>query len=292
MGRVLGTGLRGAAAAVLYLVCFVVPYGALLPPQAAPPAGEEPLSAGAALLLVAVLNTAALGWPILRAGRRGWALAVPLAVAFFGIQTFMAQVESVIFQAYPAYARHLPLAMVPRIMLAGLVHAALWVPLAVVVFGRFRSHGAPVAPGTVAVAGWPWRLALAAAVYVVLYFTFGYFVAWRVPEVHRYYGGTDPGSLWLALRDVFVGTPWLPPAQLVRGLLWTGLGLLVIRILGRTRLESSLAVATLFAVVLSSGLLLPNPYMPFAVRMAHLAETASSDFLFGLVVGWLLAPRR
>jgi hypothetical protein len=32
--------------------------------------------------------------------------------------------------------------------------------------------------------------------------------------------------------------------------------------------------------------------MPEAVRIAHLVETASSNFIFGLLVGGLLAPRR
>jgi hypothetical protein len=31
--------------------------------------------------------------------------------------------------------------------------------------------------------------------------------------------------------------------------------------------------------------------MPESVRMAHLAETASSNFLFGALVGWLLRVR-
>jgi hypothetical protein len=49
------------------------------------------------------------------------------------------------------------------------------------------------------------------------------------------------------------------------------------------------AVGLLFAVLVNAQLLLPNPYMPDAVRMAHLIETASSTFIFGLLVGWLLA---
>jgi hypothetical protein len=47
--------------------------------------------------------------------------------------------------------------------------------------------------------------------------------------------------------------------------------------------ESGLAVALLFAAV-NSQLLLPNPLMPYEVRMAHLLETATSNFLFG----WLI----
>ena len=35
-----------------------------------------------------------------------------------------------------------------------------------------------------------------------------------------------------------------------------------------------------------------NPYMPPDVRLAHGIETSSSNFLFGLLVGWLLRAKR
>jgi hypothetical protein len=44
-------------------------------------------------------------------------------------------------------------------------------------------------------------------------------------------------------------------------------------------------------LVMNAQLLLPNPYMPEAVRMAHLMETASSNFIFGFLVGWLFTQR-
>jgi hypothetical protein len=56
--------------------------------------------------------------------------------------------------------------------------------------------------------------------------------------------------------------------------------------------EAGFAVALLFAVVMNSQLLLPNPLMPLDVRMVHLVETASSNFLFGwLIVLVLGGPR-
>jgi hypothetical protein len=39
-------------------------------------------------------------------------------------------------------------------------------------------------------------------------------------------------------------------------------------------------------------LLLPNPLMPREVRMAHLLETASSNFLFGWLTVLVLLWRR
>jgi hypothetical protein len=48
----------------------------------------------------------------------------------------------------------------------------------------------------------------------------------------------------------------------------------------------------LFAVVMNSQLLLPNPLMPREVRMAHLLETATSNFLFGWLIVLVLRGRR
>ncbi|OLD49726.1 MAG: hypothetical protein AUI63_02160 [Gemmatimonadetes bacterium 13_1_40CM_2_60_3] len=57
------------------------------------------------------------------------------------------------------------------------------------------------------------------------------------------------------------------------------------------RTETVLAIGLLFSVVMNAQLLLPNPYMPEPVRMAHLVETASSNLIFGVFVGWLLTQR-
>jgi hypothetical protein len=39
---------------------------------------------------------------------------------------------------------------------------------------------------------------------------------------------------------------------------------------------------------MNTQLLLPNPLMPYEVRMTHLLETASSNFIFGFVLVWFL----
>ena len=56
------------------------------------------------------------------------------------------------------------------------------------------------------------------------------------------------------------------------------------------RWETVLAVGLLFSVLTAASLLLPNPLLPPEVRAVHLVETGSSNFLFGLLVGWLLTP--
>jgi hypothetical protein len=283
--RFVVTSLRLAGTTVAFLVTFTLAYGLVMPASAAPPS-DSSLSPSLAFLLMAVLETAVVGWLILRSRDDGWPLAGRMLLAYFGVQTFMPQSDSLLFQLNAGFAQHLPAAMVPRIVAAGLLQACLWIPLAVLTLGRWR-RAASDAPPPSPIGGGIAKWLRAAVVYVVLYFTFGYFVAWRQPAVAAYYQGTDSGSFWHQMGAVLRNTPWLPAAQLLRGLLWTGLGLLVLRGLRGSLAEKALAVAALFAVVMDAGLLLPNPYMPEDVRMAHLVETASSDALFGAFLVWL-----
>jgi hypothetical protein len=139
---------------------------------------------------------------------------------------------------------------------------------------------------------WAWKLTVIALAYLILYFTFGYFIAWRNPAVPEYYGRTDPGSFFAQMATVIRDTPWLIPFQIVRAMFWVALALPVIRMLKGQRLETALAIGFLFAVVMNAPLLLPNPYMPEAVRMAHLVETSSSNLIFGVLIGLLLTERR
>jgi len=246
-------------------------------------------------LVVAALDTAVMAWLILRSRLRGWALTATMIAVLFGVQSFMPQVESWVFQAYSGMAQHLPAEMIPRILMAGLLHACLWTPLAVRILGRWRTEPASdtaAGPRPAASAPlWSAKLPLAAAAYVLVYFVFGYYVAWRSPAVRAYYQGTD-GPFWMQMRSVLRDTPWLPAFQLLRGAAWTALGVMVLRSMGGSLTERALAVGILFAVVMSAGLLMPNPYMPYDVRMAHLLETGSSDFLFGMFVAWLFGRAR
>jgi len=165
--------------------------------------------------------------------------------------------------------------------------------LAVPILGKARGADNPetnsrlqMTPGE-----WIWKLTVIAAVYVILYFTFGYFVAWQNPAVREYYGGVDNGFL-SQMGSVLRDTPWLVPFQILRALCWAAIAVPVVKMLKGGWLEASLTLALLFSVLMNAQLLLPNPYMPETVRMSHLVETASSNFIFGMVIGWLLLRRQ
>jgi hypothetical protein len=129
--------------------------------------------------------------------------------------------------------------------------------------------------------------------YVVVYFMFGYFVAWQWAETRVFYTGTTAIKPFLAhFWDLFRTEPIILPFQLLRGALWTALALLIVALMKAKQREGSLAVALTFASLLSLPLgLFANPYMPPLVARSHFLEISSSMLLFGGIAGWVMGSK-
>jgi len=280
--------VRLVTLATLYFICFAAVSAALLPSISEQPDPAQADATLAALLAVSFLNTAVLAYVILRSRWAGWKLILVIFFVLYGVVTVMPQIETAFF------VTRLPPGMLPRLFLAGAIIAALFSPLAVLILGKRRPDrvGDENRPRLqMPATEWAGKLALIVFAYVIIYFTFGYFIAWKSVAVRDYYGGSDPGSFFAQMRAVVRDTPWLLPLQAVRALLWAAIAVPVIRMMRGRWWEAGLAVALLFSVVMNSQLLLPNPLMPREVRLVHLLETASSNFLFGWLVvlvllGW------
>ena len=282
------TALKVLALTILYFACFVIISGALLAPAAPQTEPADVAATLGALFVISLLQTAAVAYIILRSSWTGWKLILAMCFAFYGVNTLMPQIETAYF------VTRLPPGMLPRLFIAGAIMTAVFVPLAVLILGRARARSAGDFRRErlkLPMSEWAWKLALIAIFYIVIYFTFGYFIAWKSPAVRAYYGGSDPGSFSTQIVSVFRDTPMLFLLQAVRALLWAAIAVPIVKLMKGAWWEAGLAVGLLFAVA-SSQLLLPNPLMPADVRMAHLLETATSNFLFGwLVVVTLLARR-
>lgn len=295
-------GLKMVALTVILLLSFMIAslISGVSAPQTAPegPAAETEASAAVGLshsdakavlpllALASFLQVVVFTYIILRSRWYGWKLAVAAFVAFYGLMTVIAQIESVVF-----LPDKLPPDMIPKLFLMGAIIAGVFCPLAVLIMGGMRSKSEPRGSNLhliLPAPEWVWKLLVIMIGYLILYFGFGYFVAWKQPAVQEYYGGTDPGSFFAQMGVIWKETPWMFALQAFRALLWTAFALPVIRMLKGGRWEAALVVAMLFAVW-SGMLLLPNPYMPQAVARTHLIETAPSNLIFGFLVGWLLS---
>lgn len=54
--------------------------------------------------------------------------------------------------------------------------------------------------------------------------------------------------------------------------------------------ETAVLVGLLFALLMNSQHLIPNPYMPPVVRLGHFVETSVSNWLLGFATVWALRP--
>jgi len=252
---------------------------------------EEASWAGIALLLVSIINALVLSYPILRSRWHGLKLIGAVFLVQFGVETFLTQIESLYFNRILQIT---PSEMI-GLVLSGAVRALIFAPLAVWFLGRMKGTAKPEEKIPVLpVSAWIWHFAGLTVLYPIIYFLFGYYVAWQWEETRLFYTGTrDILPLITHFREGFASDPYFIPFQLMRGALWTTFAMLIVNMMKAKRWESALAVALIFAGLLSSGIgLFPNPYMPPVVRQSHFYELLSSMLLFGGVAGWTLHRKK
>jgi hypothetical protein len=295
---ILLTGLRILATCLLFAVCFAVG-GALsgidkiaqqtVASQPAAPAHQQvpqaPENFLGSFLVFTLCAGGTLSYLILRSRWHGWVLAGAIFVSMYGIATVGSQVESVAF-----LSDKLPRGMIRAIFVQGAIAAALSAPLAVLALGKWRaaslraltSSAVPRKPAAMLL-----RVAILVAAFVFLYMFFGYYVAWRNPELRSFYAGTDHASFWAAWKYNWTSSPWIYALAAFRALLYIACLYPIVRMLYASRWESTLAAA-LFLTCWTTILLLPNPLMPASVARAHFWETLGFSLVFGALAGWLL----
>src|SRR6185295_6074781 len=161
--------LKFLALVILYFILFAVISATILPRLQQSPPDYEPLSALSALLLMSGLNAALLTYITLRSRWSGCQLIVTLAVVFFGVATVMPQIETAVF------VRTLPPGFLSRLFLAGFLFSFLYAPLLVLLAGNRRQSEFTAPKVKVNSSQAVIKFTIAAFIYVILYFTFGYF---------------------------------------------------------------------------------------------------------------------
>jgi hypothetical protein len=295
---ILVTGLRILAVCFLFAVCFIVggalsgldkvaqqstaSHPAPFTNQQVPPMPDNFLRS---FLIFTLCVSGTLSYLILRARWHGWMLVAAIFVSMYGISTVASQLDTVAF-----LSKKLPHGMIRAIFVQGAIAAALFAPLAVLTLGKWRvasirapkSLAVPPKPASILL-----RLAILVVAFVFLYMFFGYYVAWRNPELQRFYGGPELPTFWAALRHNWISSRWIYALAAFRGLLYIACLYPLVRMLDTSRRESALAAA-LFSACWTTVLLLPNPLMPASVARSHFWETLGFNLVFGALAGWLL----
>jgi hypothetical protein len=138
MKTAMGIVARVIALTIVLFICFAVA-GTLVPlPGAAQPEAQG--DATDRLLAVCFLNAAVLTYIILRSSWAGWRLVATVFLVFYGVTTFMGQIESAVF------ITRLPPGTLPRLFLMGALVAAPFAALAVPILGKRKASTADAGP--------------------------------------------------------------------------------------------------------------------------------------------------
>jgi len=247
---------------------------------------EDAAASGLMLIVVSFIDTLILTYFILRSRLRGLRLMVTVSLVFYGVKTFLSIIEAWWFMT------DVNAAEIPGLLLQTVPLAVLFPVVAVWMLGKAKkAEDADETPNTrlvMPIGQLVWKVAfLSVIVYPVLFWTFGYYVAFSNPELVAYYGATHPGSFLAQIGNVWEDDPWVFLFEVFRGLLWVALAAPVIRTTKGRVWESGLIVALLFSLVQNDMHLIPG-VMPPSVRLSHFIETATSNFIFALITTWLL----
>src|SRR5258707_13070070 len=116
---------------------------------------------------------------------------------------------------------------------------------------------------------------------------FGYYVAWRNPELQRFYGGPELATFWAALRHNWISARWIYALAAFRALLHIACLYPLVRMLHTSRREAALAAA-LFLTCWTTVFLLPNQFMPASVARSHFSERLGLNLVLRRLRVWTL----
>ena len=298
--KALGFVLKTALIAIVMLIAMIVATELALPAETMEAASQEQAGNVVLLLLIInVVNALLFGLVVTQSRWRGWPLLLGLTLAFYGVQTLIGQIEAIVFLT-PLGERFgagsvptltMPIDFISSQIIIGAAQALVAVPLAALLFGKMKGdkdEGHFSFFPTMGVRQWLLKLGAVIIFYELLYFGFGYFVAWKSPSVLAFYQGTDPGSFLAQMKNVATQTPTLIPFQAVRSLMWAAFALPIISMLRHKPWLGAILTGLFLSLPMNIPHIVPNPYMPADVRLVHFIETASSNFIFGVLMFWLL----
>ena len=289
LGRSIGWILRFVVLVTLYFILFAAGGGIVAPYLPGTPAEPGPVPEMIGLLIVCSTTVLIVMGMIYSSRWHGWKLILSMSVAFYLVVTFVMQLEAWYFLLGITIGPDL----MSRLFIQGIPTAFIFIPLAVLVMGRLRA-GEPNA-GRITpmpLKEWLWKLGVIYMTYLVVYYLAGYFIAWQNPEVRAFYGSPgDALPFFQQMAHIFTSDPWLTPYQFLRTLIWVAGAYPVIRGSRLSLWQTALLVGLMLSVPQNIGHILPNSLIPLnSVRMSHMIETASSTFVFGVIVTWLLYP--
>jgi len=252
-----------------------------------PPPANDPSSTALSFFIVCLINSFLLSTLVWTTrAYSGLIKGTALILYLFVIQFFLAQMETFFFSE----SIGISMGQIASILIAGFVMSVITVASGIVIANRMnnslvKTHFTFVIPRW---SRWILPMVLSAClIYPLIYLIFGYYIAWQSESLRVYY--TQSAALNpFFFQSASAFSDGIYFFQMLRGGIWVAISLPVVLMLRHTHAFQYFLIGLLSALLPATLLFIPNPYMPADVAMTHFVETSTSNFLWGIVITFIV----
>lgn len=239
------------------------------------------------MLLVSLLGAIALSINVKLSEWSGIKLILALGLSFWGIEYFVAQIETFYFREAFTFMTNIEIL---NIMLRGVITTIIVVPLTVIIFGKRKATekiSIKEILERIEIKSWVKKAPFFALLYIIIYLFFGYYVAWQFEAVRLFYSGTTEqlnfiSQIVMTIKEM----PLFLPYHFIRGLLWVAFSVPIILMMKGSRIKTMISLMLIFSyhgfqIIMAQGIFPPD------VLIGHTIETTISACIYGGLIGYM-----
>lgn len=215
-----------------------------------------------------------LGLLIKNSTLSGLKLALMIFIVFFIIGNFNLLIEAYIFNVTDRNDTI-------QIILKGFILALITSPLLVYIFKKWLPDDIRPSFEPRSILQWIWRIVLADLLYLFFYLLAGFILYTVYPRLMEFYGDKVPDF------SLMINT------QFFRALLFIGVAIIIGRYTNTSIFKRALLTGAVFSILGGiAPLILPgDEVMPGFIRFGHAFEVGISNFLYGLILAYLIGQK-
>jgi len=203
---------------------------------------------------------------------RPW-LAGSIFFTYFIIGHFNILIEAYLFDVTSR-------ALTLKELFRGFIVVTLFAPLAVLIYPR-EAPIDQVGYQNRSVLGWGWRIMVGDFLYFFLYGLAGFTLTSVYPQLLEFYGDKIPPLELILKTQLFL-----------RAFLFMGIAVLISNTVQWPRFQKALLIGLTFSIFGGIAPLIPeNASMPGFVRWGHLIEVGISNFIYGILLEYLIGRK-
>ncbi len=225
-------------------------------------------------LLSNFLSVLALGYYVYHSSLKRFRLVLVVFTIYFFIGFLNLSIEAFIFNVTDR-------SKTIEEIIKGFFVSLLFAPIFVYLLTQWLGQRNTIKRKSRSVLSWVWRMGVGVFLYVLFYLIAGMVLQSSYPELMEFYDNKLP-----SIR-LMIGT------QFPRGLLFVIIAITILRTSTLSNFRNALLIGFLFSILGAiAPLVPPSELMPVNIRFVHGIEVGISNFLYGVVLGYLLKQNK